>query len=196
MRICVLLITAISLGCFPISQGYAQDKPYYIGGYLGYEMQKLDTQWVSDAFIKPIDADFDDSFGLQIKLGKEFKEYLFGEVMLEYVLPFEDSTNGKDAKLNVINIGINCKPVFYFLNKVDIYGLIGLGLMYAKQDISYMDQSKSEADIGLDLRLGIGTEIPITPEFSIGIESDYVFGIGATDYVRYLNLNLSVLYRF
>ncbi|QTA81204.1 Outer membrane protein beta-barrel domain-containing protein [Desulfonema limicola] len=178
------------------SEIMAQDKLYYMGGYLSYSMESIDSDAISNEFLQPVNVDFSSSLGIQARGGMEIKEFLFGEAMIEYLSPFEDSSDNKTAEVSVINAGVNCKAILTFWNRLEPYATAGLGLMYAKKDISFQDQSSSDTNFGMNARLGAGLNILLSPELFLGFETAYVMGVGGTSYVKYINLSLGMCYRF
>jgi len=194
-KIGIFLITVLACLIFS-SKVIAQDKLYYMGGYLSYSMASIDTDAVSNEFLQPVSVDFGNSLGIQARGGMEIKEFLFAEAMLEYLSPFEDTSDNKTAEVSVINLGVNCKAILTFWNRVEPYATAGMGLMYATKDISFQDQSSSDSDLGLDARLGAGIDIKLSPELFLGFETAYVMGVGGPSYVKYMNISLGMCYRF
>jgi opacity protein-like surface antigen len=174
----------------------AQDSPFYIGGYMEYNIAQLDDQDIKKAFKEPVDVSYENTFGMQIRGGMEFNEYMAGELMLEYVNPFQDDSDDKTAEVSVIDLGFNFKTILAFFGRVEPYAVAGLGIMSAETEITFMDQSRSEKDIGLNARIGLGVDVSITPKIYGGFEMAYVAGIGATDQVKYMNFSLGMTYRF
>ncbi len=195
------LIASILLGAFlatPLlaTQAQAQEKLYYLGGYLGYALENLDDGSVTEEFRNPIGVAFENTFGVQTRAGIMLKEYLAAEVMIEYLAPFEDTSEGKTAEISVIGAGVNLKAALIYLGDLEPYGLVGLGLMYADQTVAFEDEESSGTSWGLGSRLGLGLEYRLGPEMSVGGELAFVKGLADTDHVSYIDLSAGVLYRF
>lgn len=191
-----IFLIAVLISLVFSSEIMAQDKLYYMGGYLSYSMESIDSDAVSNEFLQPVSVDFGSSFGIQARGGMELKEYLFVEGMLEYLSPFEDSSDNKTAEVSVINLGVNCKGILTFWKRIEPYATAGLGIMYATKDISFQDQSSSDTNLGMDARLGAGLDIKLSPELFLGFETAYVMGVGGPSYVKYINISLGACYRF
>lgn len=174
------------------SDARAQEKLYYAGGYLDYVMENLDDGSVADEFRNPIGVSFENAFGVGARLGMMLREYLSAEVMLQYLTPFEDTSEGKTAEISVINAGINLKAALVYFGDLEPYVLGGLGLLYADRQIKFEDQEVSDTNWGLDVRLGAGLDYRLSREMSVGAEMAYVKGIADTDYVSYIDFSVGV----
>lgn len=197
-KILVLFLTAVLCsGSLWVRRSHAQDTLYYLGGYLSYAMENLDDANIQDQFRQPVTVSFDNTFGLQVRGGMRINEYLFAEAMIEFLTPFEDSsTEDTTIEVSVIDAGVNLKAILAFLGRVEPYGLVGLGLLYADQQITFGDEESSGTDVGLAARLGFGVDVVLTPAVTVGGEAAYVTGFGDPDYVSFINFSFGMTYHF
>lgn len=174
----------------------AQEYPYYVSGHIFYALENLDEGHTQEKFRRPIGASFDDSFGLELRAGMILSECWFAEAMLEYAFPFKDKADEKKTKTEVLYIGGNLKGIMWFLGSIEPYILIGTGLMGSRERISYKNESSTDIDWALGLRLGLGADVYLTETIALSLENSYVIGTGRTSQIRYLTFTLGLSYHF
>lgn len=196
-KIASILAAISALSIFFVSGAYAQQAgKYYLGFYALYAMENLDEGNTEDKFIGDVDVNFDDTWGIQLRGGYMFNEFLSGELMFEYISPFEANiSNGYESDLDVINITANAKAMWGVTDSLVPYVLVGAGFMNAYEEITG-PRNYEETEWGLGARIGAGLDWFIDPSFSVTFETAYVLGLGNVDHVRYTNFTLGAAYHF
>ncbi|MCK4390441.1 MAG: porin family protein, partial [Desulfobacterales bacterium] len=173
-----------------------KDKEYYVSLYGLYAFESLDEGQTKDKFSGPIKVDFDDAWGFQVRGGYIMNKYFSAEAMFEYVAPFEAKSGANEDDLDVMNFTLNGKFTCPAYEKFVPYAVVGLGAMNAYEDISYGGRSSETSDWGFGARCGLGLDLYIDPDFSLGLEGVYVFGTGDVDHVEYTSVALGASYHF
>ncbi len=191
----VILFTCI---LFMAAAADAKERIYYVGVDGLYVMQSIDEQQTKDKFTGSMDVDFDDSWGVRLNGGWVINKYFTSEAMFEYVAPFEAKTGGNKDELDVMNFTINGKftcPAYKGKGFVP-YGLLGVGIMNAYEDISYNSSTSKTSDWGASVRAGIGVDYYINACYSLKLEGAYVSGLGNLDHIRYSEIAFGAAYHF
>jgi opacity protein-like surface antigen len=192
------ILAVISLvSVFFISSAFAQQAgKYYLGFYALYAMENLDEGNTEDKFISDMDVDFDDTWGIQLRGGYMFNEFLSGELMFEYISPFEANINNSyESDLDIINITVNAKAMWGITDSIVPYVLVGAGAMNAYEEITGPTYYE-ETEWGLGARVGSGFDWFINSSFAVTFEAAYVLGFGNVDHVRYTNIAVGAAYHF
>ena len=176
----------------------AQDNKYYLGLYGLYTYESLDEQQTKDKFSGPIVVDFDDSWGGQLRGGKNLSKYFSLEAMFEYIAPFEAMSGDNKDKLDVMNFNINGKITYPAWKRFIPYPyvILGVGAMNAYEDITFNGATSKTSDWGVGLRGGLGMDLYLHQNFSVGLEGAYVVGLGDVDHVKYTILTVGLVYHF
>ena len=193
-----LSIIVILLACafFTTNIAYAADKDYYVGVSGLYAIENLDEQQTKDKFSGPIQVDFDNSWGVQVKGGYVINKYFTSEALFEYIAPFEAKTGGNKDELDVMNFTLNGKFTCPAYDKFIPYAVVGFGVMNAYEDIVYNNATSKTSDWGVSFRAGLGVDYYIAEDFSLELEGAYAAGLGGIDHVRYTTIALGIAYHF
>jgi opacity protein-like surface antigen len=170
----------------------------YLGMNFMYTLQNLDEGNTADKFNSPVplNIDFDDSFGLQLRAGLNVNEYFTGELMYEYVFPFKtDVGKGYTSEIDVMNFLVNAKLTFPFKENLIPYGIVGLGFMNTYEEIRGRG-FKEKSDWGPATRIGLGGDVYLTSDISVNGEIAYVIGLGNVDHAKYTNFSVGAAYHF
>ena len=180
-----------------VQTAHAQEKSrFYIGFNTLYAIESLDDQKTRDKFIGNVSVDFDNTFGLQGRVGYIANEYFSAEGMIEYFVPTNSELGyGYESDIDAINFSLNAKGTLPLKEYLVPYALFGLGIMNSYEDISG-PHSKTKSDWGISSRIGLGVDLPIRPNLSLGGEMAYVFGFGNVDHIRFVNVTIGIAYRF
>lgn len=193
-----LALTVILLACsFEAGSALAQEgKNFYVGLSGLYVFKNLDTDHTKAKFSGPVDIDFDNSWGVQGRMGYVVNKFLSVEALAEYVAPFKAETGGNKDHLDVFNGTLNAKITWPLHEKVIPYAVLGLGVMNAYEKIQYGGAESKTSNWGASFRGGIGADYYITPAVSLNIEGAYIRGMGDVDHVRYITVGLGAAYHF
>ena len=194
-RITALMISLLCLALFSGS-ALAEDKKMYLGVYGLFAWQNIDEQQTKDKFTGPIEVDFDDSRGFQLRGGYVYNKIFTAEAMFEYITPFEASTGSNSDELDIKNLSLNAKFTCPIYDRFVPYALVGLGIMNAHEDIQYNGATSETSDWGAGFRGGLGIDWYIYKSVSLGLEGVYVTGSGEVDHARYSSLALGISYHF
>ena len=129
--------------------------------------------------------DFDNSWGANAKIGYHTHPLLDIELNFDYLNKFE---------YNIVDLEIfTCMFVLkgYFpvsTEKVKLSTVVGAGLMHA--------DFKSDDEIDLCGKVGLGLDFFAFQDISLGIEGNYTFGFGDLDEIRYFNFTIGAAYHF
>ena len=207
----VLAISVISLGRPADAQVTFPQDPVYsrLGWYVGlggsyavqdFEISKLDGLTVTD-------SDFDDSWGINGRVGYRFDKYFAGEVAITYYDTFDGDvtippTGKEDADFDAFSVMINGK-IYPWHDRYQPYALFGLGLFDVTiESKGIVDETGN--DSLLALQFGAGIDIYATENWLFNFEAAYVYPTNSClascdnsgrDY-EYWNLGLGFQYRF
>jgi len=172
------------------------EKRFYAGIYGVFAMEGLDEQQTKDKFTERISVDFDDSGGFMLCAGYVVNEYFTTEFQGEYIASFDaDFGDGNNDELRVANLILNAKAT-YPGDKFVPFAMFGLGAMNAHEDISYDEAVSKTTDWGVAVLCGVGLEMFVSPDISLGIKTTYTLGTGSTDHIKYLSVSLGAAYHF
>jgi opacity protein-like surface antigen len=193
-----LALTVILLACsFAAGSALAQEgKKFYVGGSGLYVFKNLDTDHTKAKFSGPVNIDFDNSWGVQGRMGYVVNKYLSVEALVEYVAPFKAETGANKAELDVFDLTLNAKATLPVHEKFIPYAVLGLGVMNAYEKIQFGGAESKTNNWGASFRGGLGADYYITPEVSLNIEGAYNRGMGDVDHVRYITVGFGAAYHF
>jgi len=194
----LLALTVILLVCFfAAGSAPAQEwKNIYVGISGIYVFKNLDTDHTKEKFSGPVDINFDNSWGVQGRIGYVVNKYLSVEALVEYVAPFKAETGANKDELDVFNGTLNAKVTWPLHEKFIPYAVLGLGVMNAYEKIQYGGKESKTSNWGFSGRIGAGADYYITPSVSFNIEGAYNSGMRAVDHIRYTTLGFGVAYHF
>ncbi len=187
-------MAAMLLKTLPAS---AQEKLFYVGVFGGQAMECIDESHSKKAMKMPAEVTFKDSWGLKLRGGMDLNQYFSVEAMLEYIHDFKDTDEGKNNRINAVDLFLNGKMVLMYSGSFMPYIIAGPGVICSREKISYRNKDYSSVEWGLAWRAGLGTEIFMTPYIALGLELDHVFTLfGDTDHLRYTNLSFGMNFYF
>ena len=179
---------------------YAQQadvKKFYVGAGGSYAIEDFDG------------GDFDNSWGVNAKVGYHLHPLVDIEFDFDYLNEFEDREKfeflGMDiegeADLNIMTYMIALKGYFPIsTEKLKLSVVVGGGIMYADLDfkVSVNGSSISDSYDETELcgKVGLGLDFFATPDISFGIEGNYTLGFNDLEEIRYFNFTLGVAYHF
>ena len=176
----------------------ADDNKFYIGAGGSYALEDFDT-----------DSDFDNTWGINAKVGYRFHELLMFEFNFDYLNNFESDDSfsllgekvDSDTEVTVYTYMLALKgyaPVYS--DNVMFFVTLGGGVMHADVDtkVRGVGVSTSDSDDEVDGcgKIGLGFDFFPIQNFSVGIEGNYTFGFGDVDDIRYFNFTLGGAYHF
>jgi len=177
---------------------------FYVGAGGSYAVENFDDD--DDDFD---DINYDNSWGINAKVGYHLHELLDLEFNYDYLNKFEvdDSSTvlgtrfDVDIDVEVMTYMLTLKGFFPIASeKVKLSVVAGGGLMYADADrkvrIAGTSTSSSDDEIDGCAKFGLGFDYFLTQNFSAGIEGNYTLGFGNLDEIRYFNFTLGVAYHF
>ena len=165
---------------------------FYVGAGGSYAVENFDDD--DDDFK---DINYDNSWGINAKVGYHLHELLDLEFNYDYLNKFEvdDSSTvlgtrfDVDIDVEVMTYMFTLKGFFPIASeKVKLSVVAGGGLMYADAD--------SDDEIDGCAKFGLGFDYFLIQNFSAGIEGNYTLGFGDLDEIRYFNFTLGVAYHF
>ena len=193
---CISLVMTIFFASFVYAQ-QAEVKKFYVGAGGSYAIEDFDG------------GDFDNSWGVNAKVGYHLHPLVDIEFDFDYLNEFEDSEEfeflGMDiegeADLNIMTYMIALKGYFPIsTEKLKMSVIVGGGIMYADLDLkvrvngSSMSDSYDETE--LCGKIGLGLDFFATQDISFGIEGNYTAGFNDLEDIRYFNFTLGVAYHF
>jgi len=173
------------------------DRIWYVELNGMYVHENMDVDQTTAKFSGPISVDFDESWGAQLAFGMVLSELISAEAVLEYVAPFE-ATLGMDgeSEIDVWSGSLNGKLTCPAWAGVKPYVVAGIGLMKAYEDIDYKGATSTTNDLGVSFRGGLGVDVSVRDDISIGLEAAYTTGVGEVEHVKYGTLSFGVAYHF
>ena len=179
---------------------YAQQadvKKFYVGAGGSYAIEDFDG------------GDFDNSWGVNAKVGYHLHPLVDIEFDFDYLNEFEDREKfeflGMDiegeADLNIMTYMIALKGYFPIsTEKLKLSVVVGGGIMYADLDFKVSVNGSSISDFYDETELcgkvGLGLDFFATQDISFGIEGNYTLGFNDLEDIRYFNFTLGVAYHF
>lgn len=195
-KITTIMLSLLLFGIAGASAALAEKMPLYAGISAMYAYESLDTQQTKDKFTGPIEINFDNAWGVQVRGGYVFNKYVSAEALLEYVSPFEAKTGNNKDRLDATSLTLNakftCPPFKAFVP----YAVLGAGAMNAYEQIEFGAATSKTSDWGAAFRGGLGVDIPLAKALSLNLEGAYVTGTGKVKHVRYTAFSLGFAYRF
>lgn len=216
-----LIIFLVSALFLSVQSVFGESLYYGAGG--SYAWQRFNTddlnrQWAPFGF----DVKFSDAPGAFIKVGYDFNDKLAAEVEAGYLFDFNyDRRNivwgapwdpsavapGPFYKIPILNKGDADVGTMIVAGKYGIpvtedikpYIIAGGGLLYWHLEVSDTTSgyylSNSETNLGGCAKAGAGIEFKAWEGYSVIAEGSYVAGFGDVDKVRYIALEIGLIYR-
>jgi len=161
-------------------------KKFFIGAGGSYGIENFDDG-----------GDFDNSWGVNAKIGYHPIEILAVQFDYDYLWEFEDNDffNGK-AELDIMTYILSLKgnfPVKWY-NVISPFIIVGGGIMDADADFNSNNSSENKTDwCG---KIGGGFDFFFTENFSANLEGNYTHGFRDLKDIRYFHFILGVVFRF
>jgi hypothetical protein len=177
---------------------------FYIGGGVSYAVEDFDF------------GNYDDSWGMNAKIGYHWHPRLDIEFDFDYLLEFKDeerielfgqaaellgsSIVGK-ADLNIMTYMISLKAYFLKPTPDVMFSVVaGGGIMSAEQNYNIqaagISASGSVDEVELCGKLGLAFDIFANEDVSFGIEGNYTLGFGDLDALKYFNFTAGMAVHF
>ncbi len=167
------VLVVVIFSCTSLYAGQDHIGHFYVGAGGSYAVENFDSS-----------ADFDNSWGVNAKIGYHTHPLLDIEFDFDYLSKFE----GDAVDLEILTGMIALKGYFPIsTEKVKLSAFGGAGLMHADADGDETDWCG---------KIGLGLDFFTTQYISIGIEGNCTFGFGDLDDIRYFNFTIGAAYHF
>ena len=177
--------------------------PYFgIGG--SYAIQNFNNDELDALRFYGFDPEFDNTWGVNARLGYQFNPVIALEVAFEYLPGFNYSETTRwsnppvsiDADLDVWTIVLAAK-VYPFPGNVRPYFTAGLGIMNASMDATvsaagYYPESAKEYEANPCGKIGFGVDFFINPSLSFNVEGAYTAGFNDLDDIGYFTVSIGI----
>jgi opacity protein-like surface antigen len=206
-KLLLLALLSVSL-CFP-ALSYGQGgggHGVYIGIGGSYVIENFDVK-SENILGTTYDPDFDDTWGVNVKIGNHFTKWFSLEFDYDYLFDFES-----EKTLNIIGLPVktelNAQINTYMIvakfsagsGMVQPFFVAGGGMMNVEADAraSAGGTSASDSDSETDpcAKVGLGLDFFLNDNVSIGIEGTHVWGFNDLDEIKYFSLTSGVGYHF
>jgi opacity protein-like surface antigen len=147
---------------------------------------------VSAAFEDFDDGSFDDTGAVSVFAGYRFLGNFAVEARLEKTGDFDGDVGFSDVEVDIWTLTANGQ-LFLATDRFQPYLIGGLGIGEATVDV---DPGGDDDETDLLLRLGVGLDSYLTPNFAIGAEVAYNLGNDDLDDFDYWTLSALFRYRF
>ena len=182
--------------------GAEQDRSdyFYIGAGGSYAIEDFNS-----------DLDFDNSWGINGKIGYQFDELGAVQFDVDYLNEFsgDDSVSilgvsvDTDSDVTIMTFLLSLKGYFPgLMGPLQPFVIAGAGLMYVDMDtkvtsnIPGVSASDSTDETDFGFKIGLGSDYNVNQNVSLNFEGNYTLGIGDVDDFRYFNFILGASYRF
>ncbi len=186
----------------------AVDRGPYIGIGGSYAIQNFDTDELDVLRYYGFNPEFDNTWGINAKVGYKFNPVVSLEVAFEYLPGFNYSETSRwssppisiDADLDVLTVVLAGK--FYPVpGYVRPYFTAGLGVMNASMDSTvsaagYFPESAKEDETDACGKIGFGIDFFINPNLSFNVEGAYTVGFSDLDNIRYFTVSAGLGFHF
>jgi opacity protein-like surface antigen len=209
-KLSILAVLVLVLCFFTSSYGAdAAGRTFYIGIGGSYALEDFDVDYVVEVqgTARIVDMDFDDTWGLNGKVGYHVNDWASFEFDFNYLSEFEaeeslvvlDIPVDEDGKVDITTYMALAKFTCV-LEPVKPYIVAGGGIMDADFDAkaSALGESASDSKSETDTcaKFGLGVDFFAAKSISIGLEGSYVWGFGDLEKISYYNLSLGLGYHF
>ncbi len=167
------VLVVVIFSCTSLYAGQDHLDCFYVGVGGSYAIEDFDSS-----------ADFDNSWGVNAKIGYHTHPLLDVEFGLDYLNKFECDA----VDLEILTYMVALKGYFPIsTEKVKLSTVVGAGIMHA-------DANADETD--LCGKVGLGLDFFTFQDISLGIEGNYTFGFGDLDDIGYFNFTIGAAYHF
>lgn len=192
------------------SVSYAEsNQGFYVGLGGSYALENFNEDEMGINENTGANIDFDNATGINVKVGYQLTDLFALEFDFNKLSSFDGSDTVTysgypltlDAKIDITTYMLVAKftPALN-LKSAKPFIVAGYGIMEGDMDVdgSLLGIPISESDSESDqaVKAGIGIDFFVNENVSIGIEGDYVVGLGDLDNIKYTNLSLGAAYHF
>ena len=188
-KLLVFAVLVLVLSFSTFSYAGTGDKGAYIGLGGSVALEDIDRDYSGTHET----LDREESWGVNAKVGYYLSPSFSIELDFSYIFEFEWDQDQVDV--NVMTIMPQIKGCVGTEN-ASLFGVVGLGYMSADVDEEIVSPLTSIDKSDVCIKLGAGVDYFVKKNLSIGIEGDYVYGLGDLDKVEYWNFSLGVCYYF
>jgi len=189
------MLLGLALASPSQAQDFARRGGYFVAG----------GNYVLEQFTDPGRFRFEDSWGLNLRLGYRYIPWLSSELEWEFISGFD--IKGQDAdgtpvnefglKIDGGNIGLNTKA-YLMPGRIQPYLLVGIGVMYASvtnfpYQLSWLRNVEGAA---FSVRGGGGLNVYLTDQWGLTAGVSYVLPVGNLENLRYVSVDGGFEYRF
>ncbi len=192
-----LLVVVMSLST-PLYAQQADVNHYYIGAGASYAIENFEEG-----------TDFDDSWGIDAKIGYHLHPQIDIEFDFNYLFEFEDEDKWEvldrrfeeNVDLDVATYMFVIKGCFpTYTERAKLALILGGGMMHAQADFKLkgdgISVSDSTDDTELCGKVGLALELLATENISFGIEGSYSTGSLDELDIEYFNITGGIAYHF
>ena len=206
-KLLVFAVLALVLSFSTFSYAGTDDKGVYIGIGGSVALEDFDEDFDINYAATDETLDRGTSWGVNAKAGYYMSPSF--SVELDYCNLFEyESSQDFTVAGTPVNAEVDVKITTIMpqikgcvgTEDTSLFGVVGVGYMNVDVDeeittsSSTISRSYDESDICV--KLGVGVDYFVIKYLSIGLEADYVYGLGDLDDVEYWNFILGVCYYF
>jgi hypothetical protein len=177
------------------AQDFARKGGYFVAGG-NYMLQQ---------FTDPGRFKFEDSWGLNLRLGYRYLPYLSSELEWEFLSGFDIKGQDLDdtavdqlgLKIDGGNITLNTK-LYLMPGRIQPYILLGVGALYASvTNFPYqLSWLRNANGVAFSVRGGAGLNVYLGHNWGFTAGVDYVVPVGDLENLRYVSTNAGIEYRF
>ena len=191
-KLLVFAVLVLVLSFSTFSYAGTADKGAYIGIGGSVALENFEEDYdVSPGTYETLDRE--ESWGVNAKVGYYISPSFSIELDYSYLFEFEWDQDQVDV--NVMTIMPQIKGCVGTEN-ASLFGVVGIGYMSVDVDEEILSPLTSIDKSDVCIKLGVGVDYFVIKNLSIGIEGDYVYGLGDLDKVEYWNFSLGVCYYF
>ena len=167
------VLVVVIFSCTSLYAGQDHLDHFYVGAGGSYAIEDFDSS-----------ADYDNSWGVNAKVGYHTHPLLDIEFDFDYLSKFE----GDAVDPEILTCMFTLKGYFpQSTEKVKLSTVVGAGIMHAD---AYGDATE------LCGKVGLGLDFFAFQDISLGIEGNYTFGFGDLEDIRYFNFIIGAAYHF
>lgn len=191
-KLLVFAVLALVLSFSTFSYAGTDDKGLYIGIGGSVALENFEEDYdVSPGTHETLDRE--ESWGANAKVGYYISPSFSIELDYSYLFEFEWDQDQIDVNITTIMPQIKgCVGT----EDTSLFGVLGIGYMSVDVDEEIVSPLTSIDKSDVCIKLGVGVDYFVLKYLSIGIEGDYVYGLGDLDEVEYWNFSLGVCYYF
>ena len=180
----------------------------YVGIGGTYAMQDFDTGDLDSLRQYGFDPKYDDTWGINGKIGYKVNPYFSVELALEYLSGFNYNQTVRvgatpvtlDSDIDIFTAIIAAK-IYPIQGMIKPYFTLGLGVMRASIDATasapgYLTSTGSDDETDPCGKVGIGVDYFVSQNVSLNLEGAYTFGFNDLDDVRYFTVSAGVAFHF